>query len=160
MAPRILTLNPNMYFPLRNLSTNLQKEQLFVKGFLIYSLFHEEANSQKIMQTWVWKIMCYVIPIQDLTFGTLFWLSFGTLLSLCHPKFSFSTLKLGQVFWMWFKKCSLYSRRASNQEFVILGVHINETCYKTGCVSTRDFTVIQIFLGKITCLTCFESATK
>ena len=26
---------------------------------------------------------------------------------------------------------------------VILGVLINETCYKTGRVSTRDFTVIQ-----------------
>ena len=37
------------------------------------------------------------IPIQDLTFGTLFWLSFGTLLSLCHPKFSFSTLNLSSI---------------------------------------------------------------
>ena len=49
---------------------------------------------------------------------------------------------MGQVFWMWFKKCSLYSRRASNQKIVILGVHINETCYKTGRVSTRDFMVV------------------
>ena len=28
---------------------------------------------------------------------------------------------------------------------VILGVLINETCYKTGRVSTRDFTVTEIF---------------
>ena len=45
------------------------------------------------------------------------------------------------------KKCSLYSRRASNKKVVILGVVINETCYKTGRVSTRDFTVWQNFEG-------------
>ena len=28
------------------------------------------------------------------------------------------------------------------KKYVILGVHINETCFKTGRVSTRDFTVI------------------
>ena len=27
------------------------------------------------------------------------------------------------------------------KKIVILGVHINETCYKTGRFSTRDFTV-------------------
>ena len=29
----------------------------------------------------------------------------------------------------------------NNNKLVILGVHINETCYKTGCVRTRDFTL-------------------
>ena len=38
-------------------------------------------------------------------------------------------------------KCSLYSRRDSDYKIAILGVHINETCYKTGRVSTCDFTV-------------------
>jgi hypothetical protein len=42
------------------------------------------------------------------------------------------------------KKCSLYSRRASNEKIVILGGLINKTCYKTGRVSTRDFTVFII----------------
>ena len=35
-------------------------------------------------------------------------------------------------------------RRALNYKIVILGVLKNETCYKTGRVSTRDFTVAQI----------------
>ena len=39
------------------------------------------------------------------------------------------------------KKCCLYLRHALNQKIVILGVLKNETCYKTGRVSTRDFTV-------------------
>ena len=38
-----------------------------------------------------------VIPIQEFTFGTLLRLNFGTLLSLCHPNFSLSTLNLSSI---------------------------------------------------------------
>ena len=36
-------------------------------------------------------------------------------------------------------KCGLQSRRVSKKEIKILGVLENETCYKTGCISTRIF---------------------
>ena len=89
---------------------------------------------------------------------------FGTLLSLCHPLTRFFCIfviyftrenfvikqlptHIGSknIFNFYdiyfFQKCSLYLRRDSNQKIVVLGVHINETCYKTGRVITRDFTV-------------------
>ena len=91
---------------------------------------------------------------------------FGTLLSLCHPltrffcifviNFTMGNFVIYQlpthigfknIFNFYgiylFQKCSLYSRRDSNYKIIVLGVHINETCFKTGRVSTRDFTVFR-----------------
>ena len=55
---------------------------------------------------------------------------------------SLANIKPGNI-----AKQSSNSRHALNLKNVILSVLKNKTCYKTGCVSTRDFTVCIFLFG-------------
>ena len=90
-----------------------------------------------------------VIPIQDFTLGTLFWLNFGTLLSLCHPNFSFSTLNLSskkEGKKNWARSLRSYKRRtlkcAYNQDVSLIKKSRFKVCLKTRRVTKRDALVL------------------